>query len=212
MADTSLYTLLKSGVPRPVEINFSDGQEPIRFKPYEAQYVEEERLRKDTVATAQLHELLSDGVLRIVGIHLTPTEVISIEDAIDEILKGRESTTRGILFLSLDDRMEAMENDLLDVVSVSDLPEDEFNTPDDIMYTALLNEIKEARKNQMGDYSYPSLKKRLDALCDAIQSVTYDNIDISALQSLPERFNELEKTVNDIAKRIQSGSSYLRND
>lgn len=208
--DTSLYTLLKSGVARPVEINFSDGQDPVRFKPYEAVYVSEIRLQKDSIATAQLQEYLNDGVLRIVGIHLTPTQVMSIEDAIDEILKGRESTTRGITFLSIDDRMEAMENDLLDVVTVSDLPEDEFNVPEDVMYEALLNELKEARKNQMGNYSYKSLKERLDALCDDIQRVDYRNIDINQLQALPDKVEQLSKQIDELAKRIQAGSSYLR--
>ena len=92
--------------------------------------------------------------------------------------------------------MEAMENDLLDVVTVSDLPEDEFNVPEDVMYEALLNELKEARKNQMGNYSYKSLKERLDALCDDIQRVDYRNIDINQLQALPDKVEQLSKQID----------------
>lgn len=201
----SLYTLLKSAVSRPVEINFTEG-EPVRFKPYESLYVSEERLANDSVATSQLKEYLDSTVLRCLGMHLVPTEVMSIDEVIDEIINARESSTRGVRFFSIDDRMEAMENDLLDVVTVSDLPEDEFNTPSDVMYNAIMNELIEARKNQKGDYSYGSLKERLDALCDAIDRVDYRNVDVNTLLALPEQVRNLSNQVEELTRRLQGGS------
>lgn len=184
----STYTLLKNGVDRPVELNFVDGYGIVRFQPYQALYVDESRFANDALTQAQLREYLETGVLRVVGLHLVPSEITDIDDVVDEIIKGRESNTRGVTFLSLDDRMEAMENDLLDVVTVAEQPDDEFNVPSDVLYQGLRNELDEAMKHPNSDYVYPSLKARLDAI--------YNLTNPGELTAIRQSVDEILKILN----------------